>query len=296
MTIVITGATGSQGGAVVRALRAEGRPVRALVRDIASPSARALAALGVTLALGDFEDAATLNAALAGADGVFSVQPAPFADRDSERRQGGALIAAARRVGVRHFIHSSVSNTGDFRRMAGWAEGRWARNYWESKADVENAAVAAGFPVLTLLRPAFMMENFAAPKAAGMFPDFAQGEIVTAVGPDTRIALIAAQDIGAAVAAALAAPERYAGQPIELAGDWLTLPEVAAILTQAMGRPVTAHSADPTTLIGQGQSPGWVETQQWMNVVGYPARPEAMAELGLIPTRFASWAIRANGG
>lgn len=70
-----------------------------------------------------------------GVQAVFSVPPAAHADPDSERRQGSALIAAAPRSGIGHFINSSISNTGDFRMMLGWAEGRWSRNYWESKAE-----------------------------------------------------------------------------------------------------------------------------------------------------------------
>ncbi|GGC02885.1 hypothetical protein GCM10011494_21740 [Novosphingobium endophyticum] len=293
MMMVVTGATGSQGGAVVRALRGAGLPVRVLVRDPASDAARELAALGADLALGSFGDAASLDSAMAGAASVFSVQPAPFADPDSERDQARALIGAARRAGVDHFIHSSVSNTGDFRTMPGWAEGRWARNYWESKADVEAMVRDAGFPVHSILRPAFMMENFALPKAAWMFPDLAQGRIMTAIAPETRIALIAAGDIGAAVVAVLAEPNAFGGQPLEMAGDWLSPPEIAVILARVTGRGVVASTLDAATLIERGQNPGWVETQIWMNSVGYPARPAMMGAVGLVPTCFAAWAQSA---
>lgn len=293
MTIVVTGATGTQGSAVMEALLAQGKAVRALVRDMDSAAAQALREQGVEVAGGSYEDGASLDAALAGADAVFSVQPAPFADPDSERTQARALIEAARKAGIRHFIHSSVSNTGDFRAMKGWAEGRWSRNYWESKADVEAMVRDAGFPVVTILRPAFMMENFAPPKAAWMFPDLEQGEILTAVAPGTRIALVAARDIGAVAAAALAAPERFGGQHVELAGDWLTLPEVAEILGRATGKPVAARTLDAAVLVERGQSAGWVETQRWMNVVGYPARPGMMEALGLAPTNFSDWATLA---
>src|SRR5205085_8999701 len=138
-----------------------GFAVRALVRDPGSANAQALAAIGASLAPGAFEDAAALAAAAAGADAVFSVQTPPTpGDPDAERKQGRAIVEAARGAGVRHLVHTSVSNTGDFHTMPGWAEGRWGRNYWESKADVEDMVRAAGFPVHTILRPAFMMENF----------------------------------------------------------------------------------------------------------------------------------------
>ena len=91
-------------------------------------------------------------------------------------------------------------------------------------------------------------------------------------------------------AAALAKPDRFHERTIELAGDQLTLPEIAAILTDVRGEAITARTLEPDELIARGQSPGWVESQQWMNAVNYPARPEEMEALGLVPTRFRPWA------
>lgn len=288
---VVVGATGAQGGAVARALRHAGRPVRALVRDPRSPPAQALARMGIALSPGDLEDQRSLETALAGGASVFSVQPAPRPDDpDAERRQGRALVEAAARAGIRHFVHASVSNAGDFRAMAGWAEGRWSRNYWESKADVEAMVAAAGFPVHVLMRPAFMMENFALPKSAYMFPDLGEGRMLTAIEPATELALVAADDIGAAVAAVLAEPERFDGTRWELAGDRLTMPQIARHLSDAKRTTIIAETRPTEALRALGQAPGWVETQSWLNVVGYPARPDALERLGVAPTRFARWA------
>jgi uncharacterized protein YbjT (DUF2867 family) len=137
-----------------------------------------------------------------------------------------------------------------------------------------------------------MMENFAMPKAAWMFPDLARGAIRTAVAADTPIVLIAADDIGQAVAAAIERPDAFAGQAIELAGDLLTLPQIGAVLGETTGRSIHVATVEGATLIGEGQHAGWVETQAWMNVVNYPARPQEMAAWGLTPTRFADWARR----
>lgn len=292
MIILVTGGTGTQGGAVARRLLGEGHEVRVLVRDPGTLAARDIEAWGAILVRGAFEDDEALQLAVSGAQAVFSVQPAPQSDSDSERKEARALVAAARKAGADHFIHTSVSNTGSFRSMTGWNEGRWSRNYWESKADAEAIAGDAGFRHLTILRPAFMMENFVAQKASGMFPDLASGEIVTAVEPESRIALVAADDIAAAVSMAIRDPDRFAGEPVELAGDWLTLPEVAQVLSSAGFGEIAARTASRAELIERGQFAGWVETQEWMNVVGYPARPEAMLSCGLVPTRFADWAQR----
>ena len=292
MTILVTGATGAQGGAVAHALLVQGKAVRALVRDPHSPSARALERAGATLAIGRFEDGASLRAALSGTDALFSVQTAPGAERDSERMQARALIDAARAENVRPVVHSSVSNAGSFRTMEGWASGRWEANYWESKEDTEAIVRDAGFPVHTILRPAFMMDNFAMPKAAGMFPDLAQGAIRTAIAPETPMVLIAAEDIARMACAAFTAPDAFAGRVIELAGDLLTLPEIARLLAMIKGKTIVCDSWDADALIARGQHDGWVRMQIWMNIVNYPARPEEMMDWGIEPTSFANWARR----
>lgn len=292
MVTLVTGATGTQGNAVAQALLRRGRAVRALVRDTSSPAARCLAAAGADLAAGSFEDSQSLLRAMEGINAVFSVQPAPGDKADQERQQAHALVGAACKAGVRQVVHSSVSNSGDFRHMTGWTDGRWDRNYWESKAAAEETIRAAGLAMHTILRPAFMMDNFALPKASWMFPDLAAGEIVTAIAPDVPMVLVAAEDIGQATAAAIEDPGRFAGQTIELAGELLTLPQIAATISQIKDAAVTARTLDADSLIARGQHSGWVQMQQWMNVVNYPARPEMAVRWGLVPTRFADWAKR----
>lgn len=294
--VAVTGATGAQGGAVAQALITQGCEVQALVRDIGSPAAQAVAAKGATLCTGSLDAPDQLDALLAGADAVFSVQPAPTDDPDSERRQAQALVEASIRQRVRHFVQSTVSNTGTFRSMAGWEAGRWSRSYWESKGDVEAAVSEAGFERTTILRPAFMMENFIAPKVHWMFPTLVE-RIETAIDPDTRIALVAACDIGRVAAAAVCARdgECQSHAAYELAGDWLSLSEIAACLSQAWDYPIRVTHAAPADLVARGQSAGWVQMQQWMNEVGYQARPADMPAWAGPPTRLAAWARTIAG-
>jgi uncharacterized protein YbjT (DUF2867 family) len=91
LSVLVTGATGMQGGAVARTLQRAGVTTSALVRNQAGPAAQELAHNGVALVPGDLDDPESLAAALRGHTTVFSIQPAPFADRDSERRQGANL-------------------------------------------------------------------------------------------------------------------------------------------------------------------------------------------------------------
>ena len=108
--VLVTGATGQQGGATARALLRAGTEVRALVRDPASDRARELAAAGATLVEGDLEDRSSLVAALAGARGVFSVQMPDLDDPlgDLEVRLAGNLAAAAAQAGVEQIVHTSA--------------------------------------------------------------------------------------------------------------------------------------------------------------------------------------------
>lgn len=288
--ILVTGATGAQGGAVVRALTGRGVAVRALVRDPTSASARALASAGIDIVQGDLNDAGSLSRALAGVRGVFSVQLYNPGDITAETRQARTLAHAARAAGVEEFVQSSVSGTGAHRAMSGWAEGRWDCDYWENKADVEQAVLGSGFRAPVILKPAFMMENLIAPKAAWMFPDLADGRILTAVNVTTSVAFVAADDIGRVAAAAFADPGRFSGAEIELASEVLTLGEAASVLSAAWDKAVTAETRSPEDVIARGQSPGWVQTQCWMNVAGYPARPEVMRGWGVEPVSLADWA------
>lgn len=290
--ILVVGATGAQGGAVVRALLDDGVAVRALVREPESPGARILASLGAELVRGDLEDTASLAQALEGVRGVFSVQLYNPRDLEAEVRQGKALIQAAKAAGVEVFVQSSVSGTGAHRTMSGWAEGRWDRVYWDGKHEIEAEVQAAGFAAGVVLKPAFMMDNLIAPKAAWMFPDLASGKIINAIQSETRLALIAASDIGRVAARAFANPERFTGGGIELAGEWLTLPEVAAILSEVWGEAIVAETRSPAEVLTRGQNPGWVQTQEWLNEVGYPARPDVMKGFGVEPTGLSDWASK----
>src|SRR5690242_15778847 len=124
-TILVTGATGAQGGATARELLAAGYRVRLLTRNPASPAAGALTALGAEAARGDMDDAASLAEAMRGAYGVFSVQLPDTAGTDAERRHGRALVDAARAAGVQHFVHTSVCEAGRHTGFPRWEEGYW---------------------------------------------------------------------------------------------------------------------------------------------------------------------------
>ncbi|MDF8335314.1 NmrA family NAD(P)-binding protein [Novosphingobium cyanobacteriorum] len=295
--ILVTGGTGAQGGATINALLADGRKVRALVRDPASHGAQALAARGVELVVGDFDDEARLAAAMQGVDGVFSMQTPPSpTDLEAEVRAGGNLVNAALAAGVSTFVHTSVARAGDQADFVGWHEGRWWFDYWNSKSGVNDLVRAAGFDQWVILKPAYMMDNFVPPKVHWMAPSLERtGELVTAMAPDTRLDLVDAADVGRFAAAAFADPERFNRQEIDLAAESLTIAEIAEVISAATGKTVTTACVSPEVAIGRGCIPGLVLSEQWNDVEGYKVDLARAGSHGIVLTTFADFAARHAG-
>ncbi|MGW0436627.1 NmrA/HSCARG family protein [Micromonospora sp. NPDC003197] len=226
--VLVSGATGRQGGATARHLLARGWQVRALVRDPNAPAARELSRAGAELALGDLDAPDTLHTAVAGAYGVFGVTP-DNADPDQEVRRGRNLVDAAATANVEHFVFASV----------GAAE-RSSVPVYRSKWAVEKHIRALGLPA-TMLRPVRFMENHTIPGLP--FGGIVDGVLVHLFGPNTPVQLIAADDIGVFAAAAFSDPRRYLGQAIELAGDELTPTETVELIGRTLNRTLTYRQA-----------------------------------------------------
>lgn len=292
--VLVTGATGRQGGATARALLAAGVAVRALVRDPSTPRARAVEALGADLITGDLHDRDSLVRAATGARAVFSVQmPALTADGfdfAGEVAQGVNLVEAARAAGVPQFVHTSVSGAGQHVDAPGWAEGRWAtmEATLGAKSAVQDRVRAAGFPHWTLLKPAFFMENFL-PSMAFLFPRGVAGGLVSVIRPDTRLSLVAVHDVGTAAAAAVADPAGFTGVELELAGDHLPMTKIAEVLSAALGTPLSAPDLTEQQALEAGMPPMGA-SHEWLNAVAQPARPEHATALGIPVTSFERWA------
>lgn len=293
--VLITGATGMQGGAALHGLLRAGHPVTAFVRDPSSVASLALAEQGVTLAVGDLDDLASLEAACEGHDAVFSVQMPGVdpADPGAEQRQARNIATAAKQAGVRHIVHTSVSAVGWRDQHPGYELSPLMQAYWDGKEGAEEEVRQAGLEQWTIFRPAFYMDNYLSPKREWQFPDLLHDELITATSPDTELALINAADFGAAVAAAVAEPDKFDRAEIELAGDSLTHPQIAEIMSQAAGRHITAISlshAETETRFGAPTA----DSQVWNDHVGYPATPAHAARYGLNTTTFEQWAPRQD--
>jgi uncharacterized protein YbjT (DUF2867 family) len=152
-TILITGVTGQQGGAVAQALKGTGFHLRGLTRKPDSERAATLTRQGVDIVKGDLDDEATLRRALAGAWGVFSVQNAGEAGVEREEAQGKRLATVAREAGVEHYVYTSV----------GSAHKRTGVPHFDNKWRIEETVRGLRFPSHVILRPVFFMENLLAP-------------------------------------------------------------------------------------------------------------------------------------
>ncbi|MER7079617.1 Uncharacterized conserved protein YbjT, contains NAD(P)-binding and DUF2867 domains [Saccharopolyspora kobensis] len=292
--VLVTGATGKQGGATARALLAAGVPVRALVRDPSADKAKAVEALGAELVRGDLHDRDSVRRAAEGVRAVFSVQMPAFTadgpDFDGELAQGVNLIEAALAAGVPQFVHTSVSGAGQHTETPGWADGRWAmlEHAMSVKTALQERLRAAGFPRWTLLKPAFFMENFL-PANAFLFPRGIEGGLVSVVKPGTRLSLVATDDIGAAAAAAIAEPERFDRLELELASDLLSMREIAEVLSRVLGTRLSAPDMTEEQAVAAGMPPMGAG-HEWLNAAEQPGRPEYARDLGIPLTSFEAWA------
>ncbi|WP_205499853.1 NmrA/HSCARG family protein [Rufibacter psychrotolerans] len=222
-TILVTGATGKQGGAVARHLLSSGFRVKALTRKPASPAARQLQQLGAELVPGDLDQPASFGQHLAGVAGVFSVQ-AFEQGPEKEVRQGIGLAELAVQYSVPHFIYSSVTG----------ADAHTGIPHWESKGKIEQHLRGTQLSY-TILRPASLYENFLLPPVASRIR---KGKLVSPVKKEVVQQFISAQDIGKISAHIFSHPAPYQGSTITLAAEQLTLAQVAAIFSEVLGKEV----------------------------------------------------------
>lgn len=232
--ILITGATGQQGGATIHEMLRRAGPwqLRALVRDTQTPKALTLAKLGVELIQGNLNNEQSLRTALRGVYGVLSVQSPMTIGPAGEERQGKLLATLASESGVRHFVQCS----------AGGAERQSGVPHFESKWAIEQHIVALGLTA-TVLRPAAFMENF----STFVFRTTMLSMMKTYLDPEQSMQLVSVQDVGWFAAEAFERPEQFSGRNIELAGDTVTLQSASSILRRSGRRPAVFFKI-PATL------------------------------------------------
>lgn len=273
-TILVTGSTGQQGGAVARHLLKDGWKVRAFVRDEKKESAIELEKSGAELFKGDMNSSDSLDKAMEGIYGVFSIQNFWEHGYDGELNHGKAVADAAKKANVTHFLQSSV----------GGAERNTKLPHFDVKFEIEKYLKSLNLPV-TVIRPVFFMENF----KTWFKPVEADGKLTLnmAMKADTKLQMIAVDDIGAICAKIFDDPEKFIGKEIELAGDELTMPEVAALYETATGKK-TEFIELPVSVI-RANSAEMADMFQWFIDKGYEADLKTQKDLFGKTISFKEW-------
>lgn len=254
-SVLVSGATGQQGGAVARALLSRGHRVKALTRKPDSDAGRRLASEGADVVAGDLGDAASVVKAASGVDTMFLMGNSYEGGIEAETRQGIVAADAAKAAGVGHLIYSSVAD----------ADKKTGIPHFESKYLVEKHVAGLGIPY-TISAPVAFMENVVAPWSIGALR---QGTHAFAMPPKRVLQLVALADIGAFVAALVERRERVFVKRFDFAGDELSGEEQAKILSQAIGRPIS-YQEIPIAAARQ-QSEDAALMFEWFDRVGYDA-------------------------
>ncbi|HTE46263.1 MAG TPA: NmrA/HSCARG family protein [Gemmatimonadaceae bacterium] len=276
LNVLVTGATGKQGGHVVRELIARGHSIRALTRKPESPAAVALAERGVTIVPGDFEDQKSLERAARGVDTVFAMATPFESGEQAETREGINIVRAAAAVGVAHLVYSSVAG----------ADRATGIPHFDSKFEVEKELRRSGVP-FTIIAPVFFMENFL---ADWMAASIAKGSIAMALPATRRLQQIALSDIAQFTALVIERRESFLGKRIDIASDEVTGATAAAAISEAAGRHIgyTALPIDAVRQMNEDQA----LMLEWFDHVGYDA--DIVGLRSLYPEvewhRFSVWA------
>jgi uncharacterized protein YbjT (DUF2867 family) len=250
-TIAVVGATGQQGSGLVKAILADpsgGFAARAITRDPHSDKAKELASLGAEVVAGDVDDEESLKRAFAGAYGAYCVTFfwAHFSP-EKEKAHAAAMARAAKAAGVKHVIWSTLEDSRKFiplddPRMP-TLQGHYKVAHFDAKGEADAEFARLGVPT-TYLLTSFYWENFihfgAGPTKG---PDGVLG--LTLPMGDRPLPGLAVEDIGKCAYGIFKAGDAYVGKRVGIAGEHLTVAQMAAAFTKALGQPVRYNEVSP---------------------------------------------------
>jgi uncharacterized protein YbjT (DUF2867 family) len=229
---VVLGATGAQGGAVVRALLESGSTVRGVTRRTDSASARRLSAAGVEVVAADLSDETSVAQAFTGVDGAYALTT-PFEDGpEAEIAQGRTILDAALAAQVPHLVFSSVAD----------ADQHTGIPHFDSKAMVEAALAQSGLSY-TIVGPSYFYDNM-----LGGLDAIKAGVFELPLPADAPLQQLSRRDLGRFVATVLNDPDPVRGARIDIASDEPTGRQMTAALAETLGRPVELVTRDPALI------------------------------------------------
>lgn len=279
--VLVTGATGQQGGAVARRLLKEGHCVRAFTRNPDSPAAKELERLGVELAKGNFDDLASVKRAAEGVDAVFAMATPFEVGVEMEIRQGITLVDAVKAAGVEHLIYSSVASSDQNTGIP----------HFDSKYKIEQHIQSFEIPY-TIIGPVYFFENVFSPWS-GL--DLKEGTLSQPMPAGRILQQVALDDIAGFAALVLENREQFLGKRIDIASDELTFPRLAEILSTVLGRKIQYTSFPVDSLREQGNE-DFALMYEWFDRVEYSVDIEALRrdypEVGW--HTFEEWAKNQN--
>lgn len=253
--VFVCGVTGTQGGAVARALRSENVSVTALVRDPSSPQAQSIEALGVEIFPGNFDDTSAIERALTGCTAAFLNFFPDFKDLTAELRWAKSIIAAARAAGVKHILFSSGFAVGAPEKLKLWDANSIMGKALLAKQSNEKEVRDAGFDYWTILRPGNFMANYLPPKVA-MYGDFVQSGVwTTALLKETKLPMIDEATIACFASAAIHNPTKFTGQTIEIADELIGPEQILEKISATAGRQLKAEYMPEAAIMEQKGNP-----------------------------------------
>jgi len=249
--IAVVGATGAQGGGLVRAILSDksgGFAVRALTRDVNSDKAKELAKLGAEVVAADVHDVESLKRTFTGAYGAFCVTFFwAHMSPEKEFAEATAMAQAAKHAGLKHVIWSTLEDTRQWvplsdNRMP-TLMGKYKVPHFDSKGEANKVFTELGLPT-TFLLTSFYWENLI---HFGMGPKKGlDGKLVfTLPMGDKKLPSIAAEDIGKCALGILKKGQEFIGKTVGIAGEHLTGAQMAAALTKALGQAVRYNAVSP---------------------------------------------------
>lgn len=278
--ILVSGATGQQGGAIARELLGAGWRVRAMTRKPESQRGQELAQMGAEVVKADLNHETSLRKALDGAWGAVGIQNTWEAGVEKEEEQGKRFARLAKAGGIQHYLYQSVAS----------ADRSTGIPHFDNKWRIEQTIHSLEFPSWTVIRPVYFMENLLSPWVK---PFLDKGTLAIGMAPDTKLQMIAVPDIGKYGLAAFERHEQLNGRSIDIAGDELTGPDMAAVMSEVTGRRIAFYSVPIEEV--RNTSTEFAIMLEWFDYAGYDADIEGNAtEFGIPPTRFRDWAAAQN--
>lgn len=274
--VLVTGATGQQGGAVARGLIERDHKVRAVTRDPGSQEARRLERLGCEVVKGDFNDQGSIAEAADGMEAAYVMSTPMEAGPDAETKQANNVIDALSDLDLSHVVYSSVAD----------ADQETGIPFFDSKYEVEQHLRDKGVPY-TIVAPVWFRENLRDPNQN---PGMEEGRIDLALPADRPLQNIEIHEIGRFVTHVLENQDRFQGKRINIASDELTPQEMAQALSAVTGQQIQHNEVPLAELRKENEM--FAKMFEWFRDEGYSADiPTLRKEYPEIGWRdFRSWA------